>query len=299
MLLRLLVASVVVSSLAWAQDPKAPAAPWRKCGTEIAWMTDKRPLDDNNQGGALAKTEVDLEELWSDVKAKAKETGRPILWYIPKVAGSHMYRGAVLDHYMDVAIWSDDAIIDLVGRRFVPLRAACAKDLATETKVARWRVVEPAIVILDADGKELHAIQRIRTFNADFIAAALQSALDKHAPTAPPAGAPGDELMKGGWFDAAAKKFADDPLKLAELRRREGKVDEALTLLDAAEKKGADAASVATSRGRALLAAGRIAEARTALEKGSSPEASYYLAHATRLRLARSSRPLNRVACAR
>ncbi|HTF56585.1 MAG TPA: hypothetical protein VK661_05055, partial [Planctomycetota bacterium] len=120
-------------------------------------------------------------------------------------------------------------------------------------------------------------------FNADFIAAALRSVLEKYAPGAPPEGATGDDLMKGGWFEAAAKKLADDPLKLAELRRREGKIDEALGLLDAAAKKGADASAVATVRGRTLLSAGRLMEARGSLGKGASPEAAYYLAHAERM----------------
>src|SRR5262245_50613166 len=202
MLYRALALCIVCVPLAAAQE--VPPAPWKKCGSEIEWMPDKRPFRDNNQGGGLAKTEVDLEELWSDVKAKAKEAGRPILWYIPKVAGSHMYRDAILDRFMDVAIWSDEAVVELVKRRFVPLRAACAKELKDETKVERWRVVEPAIVILDADGKELYCLQRIRTFNADFIAAALRSALDKFAKADPPKEASGKELMDGGWLDAAA-----------------------------------------------------------------------------------------------
>ncbi len=268
--------------LAPVQDPQKPAPLWKKCGSEIAWMSDKRPLRDDNRGGELSKTEIDLDDLWSDVRAKAKETGRPILWYIPKVAGSHMYRGAILDHYMNVAIWTDEAIVELVNRRFVPLRAACAKELSDETQVKRWRVVEPAIVILDAEGKELHFIQRIRTFNADYIGAALRAALEAHAPSAPPEGATADDLMNGGWFAAAAKKLADDPLKLAKLRRREGKLDEALKLCDAAEKKGADAA-VAIVRGRTLLSAGRIKEAKAVLEKVSTAEGQYYLSHAERL----------------
>lgn len=280
MVYRLLALLMVAGSFAWAQEPPPL---WRKCGSEIAWISDKRPLKDNNQGGALGKTDVDLEDLWSDVKAKAAETKRPILWYIPKVAGSHMYRGAILDTYMDVAVWTDEAVVALVNRRFVPLRAACAKELADNSGVKRWRVVEPAIVILDADGKELHCIQRIRTFNADFIAAALRAALDKVAPAAPPDGASGDELMAGGWFEAAARKLEGSPLALAELRRREGKFDDALAILVRAAAKGASSDEVEARRGRVHLSAGRIAEAKASLEKSKSAEAAYYLAHAERL----------------
>jgi hypothetical protein len=291
MAIRSLALFVLAASFAWAQETPAPAPLWKKCGSGIAWMSDNRPLKDNNQGGALSKTEVDLENLWTDVKAKAKETRRPILWYIPKVAGSHMYRGAILNHYMDVSIWTDEAIVDLVGRRFVPLRAACAKelkdelekDLADEAKKERFRLVEPAIVMLDADGKTLWQMQRIRTFNADFIAAALRSALDKLAPSAPPDGASGEELLKGGWFDAAAKKLENSPLLLAELRRREGKFDDALAILVRAAAQGANADDLATRRGRTLLSMGRIGEAREALAKAATPEAAYYQGHAERM----------------
>src|SRR5688572_27328622 len=119
MIYRAIAFAVVLGSLASAQDPAA--APWTRCGSEIAWMTDHRPLKDNNQGGKLGTTDVDLEDLWSDVKAKAKESGKPILWYIPKVEGPHMYRGAILNHYMDISIWTDESIVELVKRRFVPL----------------------------------------------------------------------------------------------------------------------------------------------------------------------------------
>jgi hypothetical protein len=238
-------------------------------------MTDGRSQRDNNQGGALGKTQVDLEELWGDATGKAKETGRTILWYIPKVEGRHMYRDAMLDHYMNVAVWSDPAVVALVNRRFVPLRAACAKELKKATNVEAFRVVEPAIAIFDGEGKELRVLQRIRTFNADFIAAWLRSGLDGKAP----ADASGEELLAGGWFEAAAAKFGQDPLRLAELRRREGKLDEALALCDAASKKGADVSIV---RGRALLAAGQFADAAGVLEKSASPEAAYFLAHARR-----------------
>jgi hypothetical protein len=277
MILRALVLSLVLASIAAGQDPAPPA--WKKCGSEIAWMTDSRPLKDNNPQGRLQETSVDLEDLWSDVKAKAQESGRLILWYIPKVAGSHMYRDAILDHYMNVAVWSDEAIVNLVNRRFVPLRAACAKELKDETKVERWRVVEPAIVILDADGKELHYFQRIRTFNADYIAGVLRGALVRYAKDAAPAGASGKDLLDGGWLDAAASKLGGDPVALAELHRRQGRLDDALKLCDAAAKGGAEVAAV---RGRTLLSAGRFKDAEAELAKSKSPEAAYFLGHAQR-----------------
>ena len=282
-MLRLALAAFLAAApmaLALAQEPESPKELWKKCGSEIPWLTDGRVYKDNMQGGGMAKEKVKLGELWDEVKAKAKETGRPILWYIPKVQGVQMYRDVILTNYMHVAIWSDEQIIDLVNTRFVPLRAAAAGVLANETKIKALRVVEPAIVILDAEGTELHTIERIRTFNADFIAMAIRTALDKVAPLPAPTDASGEDLMKGGWLEAAAKKLAGNPLKLAEIRRREGKLDEALKLLEGAK----DAAPVvATLRGRTLLAAGRIADAKAELEKAATPEGQYYLAHAERM----------------
>lgn len=89
--------------------------------------------------------------------------------------------------------------------------------------------------------------------------------------------------MDGGWFAAAAAKLQDDPISLAELRRREGKLDDALKLCDAASQKRILPELVATVRGRTLLSAGRIEDAKAALQKAVTPEGAYYLAHAERL----------------
>jgi len=295
MIRRALLLCLLASPLAWAQEaPPAPAL-WKKCGSEIEWATDKRPLRDNNQRGPLGKTDVDLEELLDEVKAKAQETGRPILWYIPQVKGAHMYRGAILDTYMNAAIWSDEAIVDLVKTRFVPMRAACTGALEDQTKVKRWRVVEPAIVILDAKGEEVHAIQRIRTFNAGFIFEALLSTLP---PAHPAKDATVDDLIRGGWLDQAAERLAaemgaDAKCRLAMVRRRQGRDEEALKLLDEAAAEAKDAGlqgAIAVERGRALLSLGKIEEARIVLEPAASAKtlsaaaAAYHLALAERMR---------------
>jgi tetratricopeptide (TPR) repeat protein len=298
MLHRILAVSLVAASFASAQETPEPPLLWKKCGTEIPWMSDHRPLPDNRPNRKLEKTEVDLEDLFQEVRAKAKETGRPILWYIPSVVGGHMYRGTILDAYMNAAIWTDEAIVDLVNARFVPLRAACVSTLKTETKVDRWRVVEPAIVILNEKGEELHVIQRIRTFNAGFIYSALRSALEKGTPAAPAKDASVDDLIRGGWLETAAERLEPDKgaearLQLARVRRLQGRDDEALKLLDEAGAAAKDAGlhdAIAVARGRTLLSLGKIEEARIVLENVASgktlgaPAAAYHLALAERMR---------------
>ncbi len=286
-----LVLLAVLAAPAAGQDDPVDSG-WTKCDSEIAWLGDERKVRDNVQGRSLAKTTVDLDDLLEKAKDKSKETGRPILWYVPEVAGPHMYRPLVLDRYMKAAVWSDEAVVDLVQRRYVPLRAAAAGTLATDTGVKKWEIVEPAIVILDAEGKVLHSVQRIRTFNADFLLGVLRLAAAKFGK--PFESDDAAELVRGGEYEKAMAKLSAGPstpesrLALAGIARRLHLGPEALKALDEAEAGAGPEtrSSIAAERGLVLFGLGRLAEARKSLEAAKAgpraSEARYVLAVAER-----------------
>jgi hypothetical protein len=161
------------------------------------------------------------------------------------MAGLHMYRAVLLDRAMASVAFSDPGVVELVNAKFVPLRMCCDAETGAALKLKPFDVVEPALVFLTPEGKVVHVIHHIRTFNADWFRAALVEVLRKNPDLDPPMkdeASPAVRLRRAGRFEDVLKE--DDP----------------------------------TQKGIALLALGRFDEARTVLAKESSPEALYHLA---------------------
>lgn len=237
--------------------PKDLAA---KCDTMIEWLTDGATLRDNDNGRRAQQLET--LAVFEKAKAQAKAQGRLILWYIPKVWGTHMYRGALPDGYMRIGIWTHPDVVALVKRKFVPMRVTADRAMGEATGIKRFDVIEPAVVLLTPEGRVVHTVERIRTFNPDWLVDVLVSVLrnnEKYNPVAKDAR--NEDLILGGDYDKVQFKESD-PYTEAILARRRRKGDEALRLLEkmtgAAER---------TEKGRVLLALGRIAEAKKALEE--------------------------------
>src|SRR5262249_27927932 len=91
-----------------------------KCGSEIPWTTT-------------------VEE----AAAKARDSKRLILWYVPTVENTAMDRKQVVDDYMRTGPWMMRDVVDLVRRRFVPLRMAGAGPLAKRLGISRLDFIEP------------------------------------------------------------------------------------------------------------------------------------------------------------
>ena len=217
-LLAVFLFATVSASAARAQEAAPPAAPELKNFEDLAkridsfipWASDGVELKDNNfpfmpkrrrpasrptsqpAGGAAPvadsqPAEIDRSALLDGVLADAKKKNRLVLWYVPAIApapptmtAGHMYRGALTDQYMREVIWSDPEVRDLVVSKFVPVRALADKTLGNRFGVKALEYVEPAVVVLDPDGKVLHITDRIRTFSADWMFHVLRGVLEKH-----------------------------------------------------------------------------------------------------------------------
>jgi hypothetical protein len=186
--------SLLVALLLAAQSEADLA---RKCGSQIPWLRDGTELVDMELAAGHHPQypdarparfwKADRAALLDRAFAAAREKNRPVLWYVPRVAGLHMYRAILPDRAMDAVVWTDPGVVDLVNAGFVPLRM-CADE---ETKKAfgwtkPFQVVEPAIVVLSPDRKVLHQIDRIRTFNAHWFHVLLARVLGRPEPPAPP-----------------------------------------------------------------------------------------------------------------
>ena len=238
-----------------------------KCDSEIPWLADGTELVDNEPSRKPRNYDVDRAALLEKAKKTAAERNRLILWYCPRVPGTqnHMYRARLLDSYMKVAVFTDPGVVDLIRAKFVPLRMCCDRKISPGfVDFKNFEFVEPGFLVLTPEGKVVHKLDRIRTFNADWIRAALISVLQANAPYNAPAGGSVEDLIKGGDDDAALPKASADQKAL--IHRRAGRFKEVHALECAPLQKGL-----------ALLNERRLDEARRVLELENSAEAVYYL----------------------
>ncbi len=239
---------------------------YKKCDSEIPWITDGIELVDNLVGGRRPEEPaVDRAALLDKALKLAAERNRLVLWYCFRVPGTHMYRARLLDQYMRAAIFTDPAVTDLVRAKFVPLRMAGDNPSGFPRGIKPFDFVEPGIIILTPDGKVVHSINRIRTFNPAWVRTALVAVLRKNEAFNAPAGDSLEDLLRGGDDEKALEKAS--PGQKALILRRAGRHEEVLKLDGPPLQKGL-----------ALLALGKLDEARGILEKEGSPEAAYHLA---------------------
>lgn len=309
--MRLVPVLLLATQLAAQQPSGAEQVAALGLDATIQWIRDPQLLVDARRGGAFDQ-EIDRVALLEQALARAKETGRPVLWYIPRIVeqklhGRQMYRAPVLDVYVQQVWFGDPDVASIVQNRFVPLRLACDEKLAARFELRPLDVVEPAVVFLDGDGKRLHLLERVRTFHAHWFAEVLRHVLDAHG--APQEAAPdaATAFAHGRWHEAQAmlvrnpERTLEESLLLARTLRLLRRPDEALAELARIELPPVDAEEQgerrAQGRARALLAGdiaaerglvlawqGRLPEALLALEQGfraggeRAAEAGYWLA---------------------
>ena len=172
---------IFLIALAALQDPLAALA--AKCDSQIPWLRDGTELIDMElaaghhpqfpEAREAKNLRLDRAPLLARAKALAAEKKRLILWYVPRVAGLHMYRAFLPDHYMRIAVFTDPRLVSLVNEKFVPLRM-CADGIAG---IKPFEFVEPGFVFMTAEGKVVHTLDRLRTFNADWFRAAFKAVL--------------------------------------------------------------------------------------------------------------------------
>jgi hypothetical protein len=260
-------------ALALRQTPEEELA--RKCDSQIPWIADGTELIDMElakghhpqypEAREPRNYKVDRAALLAKARALAIEKGRMILWYCPRVSGLHMYRAILPDRYMKAVAFTDPGVVDLITAKFVPLRMCADAEIGAELGVKAFEFVEPGFILLSPEGKVVRRIDRLRTFNADWIRAALVASLREHPEYNRPAGDSVDALIRGGDDEKAFERASVDQKAL--ILRRQGKFEDVLRL----ECSG-------VHQGLALLGLQRFEEARRRLEGEKGPEAAYGLA---------------------
>lgn len=142
-----------------AVPQKSPDLPLKgaaaACGTEIPWTS------------SLAQAQ-----------ALAKESGRPILWWVPYLDDSPMDRKRVVEKYMLAGPWMMPRVVELVRQRFVPLRLVASREHRKPFGLAPLDVIEPALLFLDSELKVIHRVDRLSTFHEDWFVHLLRGVLN-------------------------------------------------------------------------------------------------------------------------
>lgn len=264
--------------------------------TDIPWIRDPETAVDQQHFQFPLVQKVDRMKLADTALEQAKATGHPVLWYVPRIVenknlnGHQMYRAPVLDVYMRQVLFTDPDVAGIVGSRFVPLRLNCDEAIAARFGLRPLDVVEPMVVVLDAEGKVLHKLQRIRTFSAHWFAGWLRHALQRIEPNAPAVTDAKQATIEGRWEAALAllenkqEKSARDWLAIAGLQRRLRAADKAKEALEHVTgdrlrpEVATELGALAVLSGTAQAALPHLEEAFRAKEHARSAEAGYLLA---------------------
>lgn len=247
--------------LALALGQTADEALAAKCDSQIPWLADGVGLIDMELAAGhhpqfpeahQPSYKADRVALFAKAKAAAKEKNRLILWYCPRMYGLHMYRAVLTDRYMKATAFTDPSCVELIRTKFVPLRMCCDEETGKALNLKPFDFVEPGFILLTPEGKIVHRVDHIRTFNADWFRALLVAVLRQNA-----------DYVRPGELDEPA----GTPDEKAVALRHAGDFEGVLKLACSPLQKGI-----------ALLGLKRYDEARKTLEPLTDPEALYHLA---------------------
>jgi hypothetical protein len=307
-----------------AQEPEADASPAPlSLDADIPWRRDPETFVDGRSVKRNVTAKIDRLALLDEAIAQAKAEGKPVLWYVYRIiekssGGRQMYRAPILDLYMQQVLFGDPDVAAMVRTRFVPVRMVCDEALSARFNLRPLQFVEPAVVFVDGDGKVIHYVERLRTFDALWFGHLLRRVLGKaNSKVADDPSRTSTQWLEFGEWEKALTTLQAKPendnakrVAMAGLLRRLLRPADALALLaeadpapapDAENERGrgrrgnqAETALVRTERGLVLFLQGRLQEAALQLRDGFAvkharqAEAGYYWA-LCRLRLGHES----------
>jgi len=189
---------------------------------------------------AALLSQIDWKASLDDAKGD-----RPVLWYVHTVRGTKMDRKDVVDDYMKYGPWMMPDVVELVSRRFTAVRTPARG----EHDIKPLDFIEPGLVFLAPDGKLIHKIDRISTFQEDWLVDLLRGVLAKWGKPEP------------SWDTQL--RAAKTPVERARILRKMRRPEEALKEADDFE------------RGVILLRQAKWQDAVDAFAKVDTPDAHY------------------------
>jgi hypothetical protein len=143
-------------------------------------LPQERPADRELQGKAeKCGTEIPWATSMLEAQKLAKESKKPIAWWVSAVAKSPMDRKLVIQKYMLSGPFMMPGVVDMLSTRFVPLRMMAGEKHRELYGVAPFEFIEPGFVFLDPELKLIHKVDRITTFSEEWFVHLLRGVLRK------------------------------------------------------------------------------------------------------------------------
>jgi hypothetical protein len=203
----------------------------KKCGSEVPWT-------------------------WTLEKAleKARAEKKPVCWFVPSLDRSPMDRKSVIEHYMEAGPFMSEDVIEILSEYFVPLQLY-GRGKAVETyNLKPLEFIGPGLLFLSPDGKLLHRMDRLYTYNEEWFSEQLFFVLARNV-----------------WEERLKKE--QDPLERARLFRRLRKPEAVRREL---EKAGPTPEAV-KEQGILAVKEHRYTDAEKLFDGLEDPEAKYLL----------------------
>ena len=180
--LALLAVCVLVPCARPAQSKDDESPLWHRCYDAIDWFvnaevpdTEKTMFDMvmNRKLQAFSETWVrkaieDADGL-GPALAKARKESKLVLWYVPHIEGQHMILPHLLDRYMMVGPLSHPDVTGVANRHFVCVKLPAGGTLGKRYGLVAPDAIEPAILLLDANGKVHDRLVRMSNFDPAYL----------------------------------------------------------------------------------------------------------------------------------
>ncbi|MFY7876919.1 MAG: hypothetical protein ACOVQM_15805, partial [Pirellula sp.] len=138
--------------------------------------TDKNRAVPNELASKVGSA-IHWESDYSAALAKAKQSGKPIFWYVPSIPGTFMDRKEEVDRYMLAGPFSWPTIINLINQNCVPLRTIPNRSLQKQFELQVYKFVEPGFLIVQPTEEVTLLANRLTTLHPPLIMELLQKAL--------------------------------------------------------------------------------------------------------------------------
>lgn len=186
--------------IGFAQDERQLA---KKCGNEIRW-----------------------EKTLKEAVLKAKESGRLVFAYAFDRARSTMFGNSFKDSFMMCGPFMDLDLVNLINRKFVPVRIRVDQDVAEELGIKLKDIVVPGLLFVNENSEVVYKFDRIATASEELIFYACRVVLDKNKA-----------------YDKPSKdieEYKDDPFRLGLAFLKDGEFHKARETFEALIKSKPD-----------------------------------------------------------
>lgn len=196
-----------------------------KCASDINWIQDK---GDNDK--------QDREPLLEEAVKKAKDKNRLVMWYVYRVDKTPFWKAAHLNRYMLTGPFADDDVVELINRKFVPLKIKAITAVGKKYDIIKkgFAFLEPGFVFINGKEELVHKMDRLRSISSDFILNTLHLVLEKN----PACNEPSELTKKAQELVTKESDNIDALLALASEQIKDADYTKANETIDTVLKKG-------------------------------------------------------------